>query len=291
MPLDRWELLLIDNGSSSPLSLSYDLSWHPNARHVREDKLGLTMARLRGIHEATSDLLVFVDDDNVLDARYLETALQLSVEWPKVGVFGGSQIPDYEESSDGLEDCLHMLAIRTIAEVLWTNIKGIDQATPRGAGLCIRRDLALNYARRVEVDPLRKMLDRSGKSGLLSGGDTDLAWTACDFNYGMLVSPALRLTHLIDKRRLDKSYLLKLAAGHAASGVLLAHIHNMPRSNSLLIDNSREILRILQASRLFEKRVLISGMMGRRRGYKILQEYTDASISCSVEREKKNEAK
>jgi glycosyltransferase involved in cell wall biosynthesis len=71
LPLADWELLLIDNASAEPLEGRFDLSWHPNARHVREEVLGLTPARLRGIAEAASPLLVFVDDDNVLSSDYL----------------------------------------------------------------------------------------------------------------------------------------------------------------------------------------------------------------------------
>jgi glycosyltransferase involved in cell wall biosynthesis len=46
---ERWELLLIDNASDQRIAESCTLSWHPNARHVREENLGLTSARLRGI--------------------------------------------------------------------------------------------------------------------------------------------------------------------------------------------------------------------------------------------------
>jgi glycosyltransferase involved in cell wall biosynthesis len=60
-----WELLLIDNASDRPLSAEIDLSWHSHARHVREEQLGLTPARLRGIKEAIAPVIVFVDDDNI----------------------------------------------------------------------------------------------------------------------------------------------------------------------------------------------------------------------------------
>src|SRR5215217_6870119 len=68
---DQWELLLIDNASTMPLASSWDISWHPHALHIKEDELGLTSARRRGMREASADLLVFVDDDNVLDISYL----------------------------------------------------------------------------------------------------------------------------------------------------------------------------------------------------------------------------
>src|SRR5688572_8492222 len=74
LPLEKWELLLVDNASAEPLSGRVDLTWHPNARHIHEMSLGLTHARLRGIVEAGAGLLVFVDDDNVLKIDYLEYA-------------------------------------------------------------------------------------------------------------------------------------------------------------------------------------------------------------------------
>jgi hypothetical protein len=36
LPKEQWELLLIDNASKEPLAESWDLSWHPHARHIRE---------------------------------------------------------------------------------------------------------------------------------------------------------------------------------------------------------------------------------------------------------------
>jgi len=37
LPPEHWEVLLIDNASCEPLAFSWDLSWHLNAKHVRED--------------------------------------------------------------------------------------------------------------------------------------------------------------------------------------------------------------------------------------------------------------
>ena len=72
-----WEYLLIDNASDEALQARVDLSWQANARHIREEKLGLTHARLRGIRESRGEILVFVDDDNVLDSDYLEQVVDI----------------------------------------------------------------------------------------------------------------------------------------------------------------------------------------------------------------------
>src|SRR2546421_8696932 len=75
LPLHKWELLIIDNASRLPLASSWDISWHPAARHILESELGLSSARSRGIQEASADLIIFVDDDNVLDETYLAEAI------------------------------------------------------------------------------------------------------------------------------------------------------------------------------------------------------------------------
>src|SRR5262245_51400394 len=110
-----WELLVIDNASDVPLTPdAWDLSWHPRSRHFREDELGLAPARRRGMREATGDILVFVDDDNILAADYLARAVCIGSEWPMLGVWGsGITSPEFEvEPPAELIDYLGNLALR-----------------------------------------------------------------------------------------------------------------------------------------------------------------------------------
>src|SRR3954468_24414259 len=92
LPLHKWELLIIDNASPVSLVTRWDISWHPTGRHVLERELGLTPARRRGIQEASADLIIFVDDDNVLDETYLAEAIKIKQEWPSLGVWGSGFI-------------------------------------------------------------------------------------------------------------------------------------------------------------------------------------------------------
>src|ERR1700722_12041284 len=97
LDLQAWELMIIDNASIKPLATILDLSWHPNGRHVLESELGLTAARRRGMREARSPLLVFVDDDNVLARDYLSKAVPIGRAWPALGTFGSGCIaPEFE---------------------------------------------------------------------------------------------------------------------------------------------------------------------------------------------------
>src|SRR5215831_5953652 len=119
-----WELILVDNASKPALASLLDISWHPSARHIVETELGLAPARRRGIREASAGLLVFVDDDNLLDPSYLSEALAISREWSRLGVFGsGAIVPEFEcQPADYLKKFLPYLALRENTSEFWSNV-------------------------------------------------------------------------------------------------------------------------------------------------------------------------
>ena len=67
----EWELVVVDNASYPPVEVALPAGCEIQCRKVVEPVVGLAAARIRGIREARGELLVFVDDDNVLDADYL----------------------------------------------------------------------------------------------------------------------------------------------------------------------------------------------------------------------------
>jgi glycosyltransferase involved in cell wall biosynthesis len=232
MPLEQWELLLVDNASERPLAASWDLSWHPHARHVLEEELGVTAARQRGIREALSDLIVFVDDDNLLDETYLAQALKLKEEWPKLGAWGsGSITPQYElPPKERVKALLPYLALRESARACWSNVYPCVEATPWGAGMCVRAAAARAYCQ-IYKDSDILISSRRGGS-LLSGEDIEIAFVACRLGFGMGVFPDLKLTHLIPRERVSPKYLLKVFEGTETSNALLAYKWSgiLPRS-------------------------------------------------------------
>ena len=227
LPPADWEFLLIDNASTTRVSDMMDLKWHPSARILREDEIGLTAARLRGIEEARGELLVWIDDDNLLAPDYLNRALQLGQEWPRLGVWGcGDFTPEWEvQPAPELAPYLDYLAVSRAPRDRWSNQLYDYAATPAGAGLCVRAEVAQRYAANVRSDPRRKALGRTGK-GLGACEDHDLAFTAIDLGFGTGVFTALRLTHLMPSSRVNERYLLRLVEGHAYSTVLLMAIRD-----------------------------------------------------------------
>ena len=228
LPLEQWDLLFIDNASTEKLAGIWDLSWHPRGRIIREEEVGLTPARLRGIKESTGGLLVFVDDDNILAADYLSNAVRLAAEWPVLGAFGASISGEFEiPPPDWIAPYLECLAIRELDRDYWCNLGGLSVALPCGAGLCVRRQVAADYLQKASTSEFRRMLDRSGVN-LSSGGDSDLAECAVDAGLGTGRFTALKLLHLIPKGRLTADYIVRLYAGLAASHELLSFLRPKP---------------------------------------------------------------
>ena len=247
--IDQWELLLIDNASQELLSTEIDLTWHPQARHIREDQLGLTLARLRGIREAQADILVFVDDDNVLDPDYLEVAYNISQNYPFIGAWGGQLEGEFETPPpEWTKLYLHYLGIREFADDQWSNLLHQHETTPCGAGLCIRKKIAEQYAEMIQKDSKRLSLGRKGKL-LTSCEDTDLAFTACDMGFGTGQFTALKLKHLMPSDRLEEAYLLRLIEGLTYSHVVLDSFRNkLPHKPSSSLKTQ-----LVEAYQLFKK--------------------------------------
>lgn len=220
-PQEKWELLLIDNASAKPVAEEWDLSWHPNGRHIREEELGHSPARQRGIREAHSDLLVFVDDDNLLDANYLSEAVRIKHAWPQLGVWGGSIVPEFEIAPpEHLRRHVGVLALREITSARWSNVPTCADAEPWGAGLCVRNLVATAYCRLYARSELR-LTGRVGKQ-LLSGEDTEICFVSCRLGLGMGLFPTLKVVHLIPVRRIEEGYLVSIAEGIHTSILLLS---------------------------------------------------------------------
>lgn len=221
LPKEYWSLLIIDNASDTPVASRWDISWHPAGEHLYEPRLGLTHARLKGIAAARDPWLVFVDDDNVLAADYLENARGIAEEKPFLGAFSGKATGEFEVPPPRwiLGD-LGIIAVRDLEKDMFSNMY-IWDTVPVGAGMVIRRTVAENYMIQSRLSPLKQMLDRSGTS-LFSGGDTDIILTTLDMGYAIGRFTRLDLLHLIPQSRLSKEYILKLCEGNGYSEQILS---------------------------------------------------------------------
>jgi glycosyltransferase involved in cell wall biosynthesis len=227
--LTHSQLLVIDNSSADaePLAQWLNLSWHPDARIVREPRLGLTTARLTGFREARHDLLVYVDDDNILAPNYFKEAVRIANEHPELGIWGGGRVlPRFEaQPEEWTKQYWYLLALRDQNEDYCSNKPHVKNAVI-GAGMCVRRQVVERYASLVEQSAIRSTLDPIGNQ-LNRAGDQDILMTAFDLGLSAGVFKSLQMQHIMPAFRLTEEYLLRLVDGYVYSNALLAWIRQL----------------------------------------------------------------
>lgn len=271
LDLSRWELVLVDNDSDEHLAGTVDLSWHPSSQCVREEMRGHVPARLKGIESSTGDAIVFVDDDNVLQEDYLERAVEIGIKWPMLGTWGASITGEFEIPPPSLLDpYIEGLAICELDRAYWSNIPVWTRATPYGAGVCVRREVAAVYLRAARETPLRRSLGRSG-ANLGAGDDSDLSWTSTRLNLGFGRFPELKLTHLISARRLTTEYMASLFAGFVGSGIILNHLWGTPAKEPHLAMQILSLVKSVMRGSKMERMIAWRSFLSKRQAWRLLK--------------------
>lgn len=228
LSLDKWQLLLIDNNSSTELRKVIDLSWHPNAEIISERQQGLTAARIAGFTAANHDIIVMVDDDNILHPSYLSRAVEILDQDSTLGAIGGKSIPIFEGIEPNyLKEFYHCLALRDLGDkelIAQWNSKYPDYA-PIGAGMVLRKTALKSYIEKIEAG-LNIISDRKGSS-LSSGGDNDIVLEILKSGFSIGYFPQLCLQHIIPEERTSIKYLSRLNFESSSSWVRVLDHHGI----------------------------------------------------------------
>ncbi|MEI6946652.1 glycosyltransferase [Paraflavisolibacter sp. H34] len=232
---DLWELIIIDNNSALPVAPRFDLAGHPSARVIRETRPGLSHARLAGIRAARGSLVVFVDDDNVLEENYLAVALDFYKAHPRVGCFGGKSKPVFETHPPawffhtgvnlGCQDYGDELHVSNYTSA-GRPVTGYPEKAPIGTGMVIQKEAFLLYLNEVATAPERLELGRKGQS-LSSGEDNDIVLTVVKKGYELAYVPQLVVHHLIPAKRYSRGYLEKMAFESNKTWITVLALHGI----------------------------------------------------------------
>jgi hypothetical protein len=223
LPPEQIEFIAVDNNSRPPLDPSL-FSAAP-ARMIREPRQGLTFARIAGIENSRGNILVFLDDDNHLDADYLERALAIADSQPWIGCFGGCARAALDAPLPRWKDrLLPYFGVREYGPLpLTSTIREWGEWEPIGAGMVVRRDVAERWAQWMRAIPGASRLGRNG-GALLSGEDSLFAHAAYQLGYACSYQPSLKLSHWIAPRRLRPGAIARTLYGHGRSSALLEKI-------------------------------------------------------------------
>lgn len=209
-----WEVLVVDNASTDDTTrlAGEALQTHlpGRGRQVIERQPGVMFARRRATLEARSELIAYLDDDNIPDPDFVEHAIAIMARHPEAGIAGGKVLAQWLGTPTALGEAVapFALAIRDLGDspFAYAEITG----GPDTAGMVARTSLL--RAIFSDAHLAHKMTGRKGKS-LISGEDTALVIRAHQLGFTCRYEPRLVIHHRLPASRTSPEYLLRLYEG------------------------------------------------------------------------------
>lgn len=220
----RWGVLVVDNNSTDDtpdvVERHEATGALPGLRRVEEPTQGLTPARLRGVRSTTAPWIAFVDDDCILDERWVERAIDFGRSQPDCGGFGGRVVPTYVVTPPAV-----------LARYGWAFAEQDLGDVPVTVDCLVGAGMVLNRAALVESGWTRLpfLTDRVGRT-LVSGGDVEIALRVAATGRPLWYVPECQLQHVIPARRTTIPYLRRMTRSLGVSSSL-AHALTWDRSH------------------------------------------------------------
>ena len=200
------ELVVVDNGStdSTPAVLSGATRESPRPLHVvRTSARGHSRARNAGIRSADGAILLFTDDDVVVQSGWID-ALSAPFADAGVGAVGGRIVPTFlGKRPRWLTDDEVFLPV-TLPDYGTQPFRFDDGRLPIGANMAIRAGL-------LDPDPFDPRLGHTGK--LAIGFDEFFLLTRLARDHTVLYVPNAVVAHLLDDGRVTLARARQLVRG------------------------------------------------------------------------------
>jgi glycosyltransferase involved in cell wall biosynthesis len=223
-PCADYEIIVVDNGSTDRTA-EVVRQFHdgPSIRYLREDTVGLCIARNSGWRAAVGRYVVFFDDDAIAEPGWLSAIMDaFERSPPAIGVIGGFVHPIWERCRPvWLEDQVaYSLTIvdwgqseKIIPDVRHEWLVGANMAVPKAV--------------LSEIDGFHPWLDRVGNN-LLSNGDIFLQKEIIRRGYQCLYVPAMRISHRVPASRLNQRWFEKRFFWQGISDAVMHLIEGTP---------------------------------------------------------------
>lgn len=205
------KVLIVDNCSTDNTADIIECLVKKNNRitYLYEPKPGLSNARLCGVNKARTPWIVFLDDDNFINERWLSGIAEFIKMYKSVGAFNGRVIPRFTASLTDEQYRLLKVAYIGLACTCYSEIDDIavDEKTwtPFGAGLVILREPLVNLAK-------NGWLKSEGRkqNEVISGEDTEMIEWIKKSGFHSGFCKDVSMYHEIDTMRLEIEYLKRL---------------------------------------------------------------------------------
>lgn len=204
---EEYEILLVDNNCTDNTREVCEAftKKHPevNFRYTVEPEQGLSAAKNRGIKEAKGDIIIYIDDDALVDPWYLRTYAEWMANHSETMACGGPIEPLYETAEPAW-----MTPYTKALLTAWMNYGDYVREYPHG-----RYPGGGNAAYRKsvfeQVGLFNTALGRKG-GNLMGSEEKDIFDKMHELGMQVLYLPQPVLHHIIPQAKLEKSYFDRL---------------------------------------------------------------------------------
>lgn len=209
-----WEIIVVDNNScdcTNHVVKNYQTlpGLGKRLRYVFEHRQGLAYARRRAVQEAESELIAFLDDDNLPAVDWLQSAYHFSQQHPEAGAYGSKIIGKYEVSPPpdfNRIACFLAIIDRGVHPFRYDELT--QWLFPAGAGFVVRKK-----AWQSAVIDRPALAGVSGDCLDSKGEDIETFSYLRKGGWQIWHNPEMCIEHVINKERLTEAYLIRLFRG------------------------------------------------------------------------------
>lgn len=223
----KWELLVIDNGSlDTTREVLESVRSQLPIRRVFEPRLGLSHARNRALENARGELILWTDDDVIVDPLWLVEHVEGARNFPSAAFFGGSIVPRFVTAPPrwlhrNLKEFGGVFAARALGPgQRWIRDRS---ELPYGANFSVRRAALGSLAFAPE-------LGRSSQ-GMLLGEETHLLTTLLEQGAnGAWLGDAI-VEHMVAPERMNRDYIWSYFYAAGRSEVRSSKLSGVPSAS------------------------------------------------------------
>ena len=206
-PTNQYEIVLVNNNSTDRTEEECRrfVESFPEVRfrYFLEPQQGLSYARNRAVIESEGDVLVFVDDDALINNSYLQTYADFFDRHPEIEAAGGPIIPRYETSEPAWMSH-YTKALITGYKYLGERIREFPKGDYPGGGNAAYRASVFKVVGLFNVE-----LGRRGDS-LIGAEEKDIFDKMTSRKMSFYYLPTAILYHIIPEKKLSEDYFNRL---------------------------------------------------------------------------------
>src|ERR1700761_2566502 len=228
VPRERFSVLLVDSASAPAAAVELaDLAVHYNARLIRLEQPGISIARNAGAWATRTQFIAYIDDDAIPADDWVETILDAIVRpGRRSALIGGRILPKWEAPLPAWWPA----SLRGVLSIIEHEGEGEYRTGSVPKGLePYAANMVVNVLSLLAAGGFGAGVGRYGHS-LLSDEEVQLAWMLQDAGHSVRYDSGIVVHHQIQARRLRPEWLLSRLYWQGASTVLTRRLLANPRS-------------------------------------------------------------